>query len=86
MLGKLVTLAGLGMVMCSPACAVTPAAVPLPQVETRQDPAQKEMQERMASEGIEPMGGAPERFRSAIRRDVEKWKRVVRDAKITVQS
>ena len=46
----------------------------------------KEMQERMANEGIEPMGGAPERFRSAIRRDVEKWKRVVRDAKITVQS
>jgi tripartite-type tricarboxylate transporter receptor subunit TctC len=46
----------------------------------------KEMQERMANEGIDPMGGAPERFRSAIRRDVEKWKRVVRDAKITVQS
>ena len=49
MLGKLVTLAGLGMVMCVPACAATPAAVP-PQVETRQDPAQKEMQERMARE------------------------------------
>lgn len=50
MLGKIVILAGLGMVMCRPACAVTPAAVPLPQVETRQDPAQKEMQDRMARE------------------------------------
>lgn len=49
MLGKLITLAGLGMVMCGLACAVTPAAVP-PQVETRQDPAQREMQERMARE------------------------------------
>jgi hypothetical protein len=48
-LGKLITLAGLGMVMCGLACAVTPAAVP-PQVETRQDPAQREMQERMARE------------------------------------
>jgi len=48
-LGKLVTLAGLGMVMCGPACAVAPAVVP-PQVETRQDPAQREMQERMARE------------------------------------
>ena len=49
MLGKLVILSGLGMVMCGPACAVTPVAVP-PQVETRQDPAQKEMQDRMARE------------------------------------
>lgn len=50
MLGKLVTLAGLGMVMCGPACAITPAPGTSPQVETRQDPAQKEMQERMARE------------------------------------
>jgi len=48
-LGKLVILAGVGMVMCGQACAVTPAAVP-PQVETHQDPAQKEMQDRMARE------------------------------------
>lgn len=47
MLGKLVTLAGLGTILCGPACAATPAAVP-PQVETRQDPAQKEMQERIS--------------------------------------
>jgi tripartite-type tricarboxylate transporter receptor subunit TctC len=46
----------------------------------------KEMQERMAGEGIDPLGGPPERFRNAIRRDVEKWKKVVKQAKITVQS
>ena len=46
----------------------------------------KEMQERMASEGIDPLGGPPERFRNAIRRDVEKWKKVVKQAKINLQS
>jgi len=45
----------------------------------------KEMQDRMASEGIDPLGGPPERFRSAIRRDVEKWRKVVAQAKITIQ-
>ena len=45
----------------------------------------KDMQERMAAEGIDPLGGPPERFRGAIKRDVEKWKRVVREAKITIQ-
>ena len=46
----------------------------------------KEMQDRMASEGLEPAGGTPEQFRAVIKRDVEKWKRVVKQAKITVQS
>jgi tripartite-type tricarboxylate transporter receptor subunit TctC len=45
----------------------------------------KDMQERMAGEGIEPLGGPPERFRAAIRRDVEKWRKVVAAAKLTVQ-
>jgi len=45
----------------------------------------KDMQERMASEGIDPMGGPPERFRAAIKRDVEKWQKVVRQAKISIQ-
>jgi len=44
----------------------------------------KEMQERLATEGVDPIGGPPERFRSAIRRDVEKWNRVVKQAKISV--
>jgi len=45
----------------------------------------KEMQERLATEGVDPLGGPPERFRSAIKRDVEKWNRVVKQAKISVQ-
>ena len=46
----------------------------------------KEMQERMAGEGIDPLGGPPENFRNAIKRDVEKWKKVVKQAKLSVQS
>jgi hypothetical protein len=49
-LGKLITVAGLGLVMCGTAFAATPPPTAAPQVETRQDPAQKEMQERMARE------------------------------------
>ena len=46
----------------------------------------KELQDRMAAEGLEPAGGPPEQFRAVIKRDVEKWKRVVKEAKITLQS
>ena len=45
----------------------------------------RDMQDRMAGEGIEPLGGPPERFRAAIRRDVEKWRKVVSQAGIKVQ-
>ena len=44
----------------------------------------KEMKERMAGEGLEPVGGVPEHFLKVIQRDVEKWRKVVRDAKVTV--
>jgi len=43
----------------------------------------KEMRIRLAAEGLEPAGGPPEQFMTVIRRDVEKWKRVVKEAKIT---
>jgi tripartite-type tricarboxylate transporter receptor subunit TctC len=46
----------------------------------------KELQERMAGEGLEPAGGTPEQFRAVMKRDIEKWKKVVKQAKITVQS
>ena len=46
----------------------------------------REMKERMAGEGLEPIGGTPEHFLKVIQRDVEKWRKVVRDAKITVAS
>jgi tripartite-type tricarboxylate transporter receptor subunit TctC len=41
-----------------------------------------EMKRRLAAEGLEPAGGPPEEFLKIIRRDVEKWNRVVKDMKI----
>jgi tripartite-type tricarboxylate transporter receptor subunit TctC len=46
----------------------------------------REMKERLAKDGIEPVGGAPEVFHNVIKRDVEQWKRVVKDAKLTFAS
>ncbi len=43
-----------------------------------------EMKSRMAGEGLEPAGGPPEQLLNVIRRDVEKWKKVVKEAKITI--
>jgi tripartite-type tricarboxylate transporter receptor subunit TctC len=42
-----------------------------------------EMKGRLASEGLEAAGGPPEEFHKIIRRDVEKWRRVVKEMKIT---
>ena len=47
---KLVSAAVLILMMCGNSFAATPALIAAPQVETRQDPAQKEMQDRMARE------------------------------------
>jgi len=41
-----------------------------------------EMKRQMQGEGLEPGGGPPEEFHKFIRRDVEKWRRVVRDGKL----
>lgn len=49
MFAKIITAGSLGLAMCGPLLAATPAPAS-PQVETRQDPAQKEMQDRMARE------------------------------------
>ena len=43
------------------------------------------MQKWLEQEGMEPAGGPPTQYRDRIQRDVEKWKRVVREAKIPVQ-
>jgi len=42
------------------------------------------MKRWMAQEGLEPAGGPPEEFRERVRSDVEKWKKVVKEAKIVV--
>ena len=41
-----------------------------------------EMQKQMKSEGLDPGGGPPEQLLNIIRPDVEKWRRVIREAKI----
>jgi septin family protein len=45
---KLITASGLVLMVCGTSFAATPAPAITPQVETRQDPAQREMQDRMS--------------------------------------
>lgn len=42
------------------------------------------MKKRLAAEGMEPGGGPPEQLQQRIQGDVEKWKRVVREARISL--
>jgi tripartite-type tricarboxylate transporter receptor subunit TctC len=42
------------------------------------------MQKWFQREGMEPAGGPPQQFRDRVRADLEKWKKVVREAKIVV--
>jgi tripartite-type tricarboxylate transporter receptor subunit TctC len=42
--------------------------------------AQKDVQERLAALGAEPIGGTPEQFGETIRADTARWSRVVYDA------
>jgi len=44
----------------------------------------EQMQKWFENEGMEPAGGPPDQFRNRIKSDSEKWKRVVREAKIPV--
>jgi len=41
-----------------------------------------EIKARMTADGLDPAAGPPEQFRQVISRDVEKWRRVVKAAKI----
>ena len=45
-----------------------------------------QMKERLANDGMEPIAGPPSVFHGMIKRDVEKWRRVVRDAKLSFAS
>jgi tripartite-type tricarboxylate transporter receptor subunit TctC len=42
------------------------------------------MQKFFEREGMQPAGGPPQEFRDRIRSDLEKWKKVVKEAKIVV--
>ena len=41
-----------------------------------------DVKERMASDGLEPAGGSPERLREVLKREIAKWQKVVRTASI----
>ncbi|MCW5605756.1 MAG: tripartite tricarboxylate transporter substrate binding protein [Burkholderiales bacterium] len=43
----------------------------------------EQMKKRMAGDALDPGGGPPEQFLNVVRRDVEKWRKVVKEAKIT---
>jgi len=45
-----------------------------------------QMKERLANDGMEPIGAAPGVFQGMIKRDVEKWRRVVKEAKLSFSS
>jgi len=42
------------------------------------------MKKWLEREGLEPAGGPPEQYRDRIKSDVEKWKRVVKEAQIVI--
>lgn len=44
----------------------------------------EEMKKRLEVDALEPVGGPPEQLLNTIKRDIEKWKKVVKEAKITV--
>ena len=44
--------------------------------------AQKDLQDRFAALGIEPVGGTPGEFAATIKTDTTRWAKVVKDAGI----
>jgi tripartite-type tricarboxylate transporter receptor subunit TctC len=47
--------------------------------------ASSDMRQRLSSQGIDPVAGGSEAFRSYVMAEVPKWARVIRDAKIPPQ-
>jgi tripartite-type tricarboxylate transporter receptor subunit TctC len=41
-----------------------------------------EMKKQMANEGLDPAGGPPDELQQVVARDVAKWRRVIKEAKI----
>ena len=45
----------------------------------------KEMKDRLAADGAEPLGSTPQEFGAFIRRELDKWSKVAEAAKIEKQ-
>ena len=76
MFAKIITV-GIGLFMCGTVFVAASAPATLPQIETRQDPAQKEMQERMARE-------ANKKRQQNIREDTDKLFQLATELKAAV--
>jgi tripartite-type tricarboxylate transporter receptor subunit TctC len=81
-------LPGFEVVSWSGVCA--PGATPKPVVQRLQTEVSKvlkmpEIRDRLMRDGIEPVGGTPEEFQAHIKREMVKWSKVVRDAKVVAQ-
>lgn len=81
-------LAGFEVVSWSGVCA--PGGTPKPVITKLQTEVSKvlkmpEIRDRLMRDGIEPVGGTPEEFQAHIKREMVKWSKVVRDAKVTAQ-
>jgi tripartite-type tricarboxylate transporter receptor subunit TctC len=53
--------------------------------ETVQMLALPDIRQKLAAEGAEAIGNSPEEFAAQIRRDIERWEKVARAAKIPRQ-
>jgi hypothetical protein len=76
-LGKFILVIGIGLALCGTAFMASPAPAAAPQLETRQDPAQKEMQDRMMRE-------ANKKRQQDIREDTDKLFQLATELKAAV--
>ena len=68
---------------------VAPKGVPRPIVDRLNREANevlkaKDMGDLLATDGVAPAGGTPDKFRAVIKADIERWRRVVKQANIKV--
>lgn len=81
-------LSGFETVSWAGVCA--PGATPKPVIARIQSEVAKvlkmpEIRDRLLRDGIEPIGGTPEEFQAHIKREMQKWGRVVREARVSAQ-
>ena len=77
MLGKFILVTGIGLALCGTAFMAAPAPAAAPQLETRQDPAQREIQDRMMRE-------ANKKRQQDIREDTDKLFQLATELKAAV--
>ena len=46
---------------------------------------QKDMQDKLANDGVSAAGGAPDQFLALIKKDIETWRKVVQQSKVKAE-